>query len=431
MTKKSITKKQKYNLLNITWQEFETFCKELLLKRGIKASETRRTRDGGIDIIGFSDDPFLGGKLIVQCKKYDPKNPVSRPKITSLHGLLHHENATHAILITTSYFTKPAQDYAKDNPIKIINGSELVKIVKSTLPEYAAVAINTPVETRNKYLLKGDECLYKGLKLKAIKQYLLAIKQDKTNPTNWISLGYAYLNSIYDEKVKKHFSKKGIEDITTYLLQKSEEAFYHALACDKRCVDAYLGLKEVCVSSGRYTQDNQINYLRKAHNLEPYDIEILWEIASCYKTLADEERFQYENPRLGDQRHQLSFEERETIRKEGRKEEVKHLKEGLNNINKAIDITDKEADLHFLKGTILLRLDRRIDAEEELYTSSYLNPKLYKDFVRITLGHTTEKETIQKMMKELDYKHMRHRITDEKFFRKHKELILRLNDLKS
>jgi restriction system protein len=70
-------------------------------------------------------------RIYIQAKKYDPENAVSEPEIRGFSGSLGANKATKGVFVTTSYFTKPAQDFAERHPYKIvlIDGGELARLM--------------------------------------------------------------------------------------------------------------------------------------------------------------------------------------------------------------------------------------------------------------------------------------------------------------
>ena len=113
--------------------DFEKFLKPFLTTNGLdEVTVTRRTRDGGIDLIGkrrglggFSNEDDV--KYYVQAKRNNPKNKVDVKKIRELRGVM--PSGTKRLFITTSDFTKNAKEEAlKDSfrPIILINGKRLI-----------------------------------------------------------------------------------------------------------------------------------------------------------------------------------------------------------------------------------------------------------------------------------------------------------------
>ena len=115
---------------------FERLVVDLLLKMGYGGSRADagralgKTGDGGID--GVIDQDQLGlDRIYLQAKKYDPENAVSEPDIRNFCGSLGANKASKGVFVTTSYFTKPAEDFAKRHEYKVvlINGDLLARLM--------------------------------------------------------------------------------------------------------------------------------------------------------------------------------------------------------------------------------------------------------------------------------------------------------------
>jgi HJR/Mrr/RecB family endonuclease len=94
---------------------FEELIKRILIKFKIKSSLTKRTRDGGFDIIGVEDAAFSKNNYIIECKRYAPQKKVSVDVVQRLYGVKQSAKVTKAFLVTSSSFTKPAIEWAKQH----------------------------------------------------------------------------------------------------------------------------------------------------------------------------------------------------------------------------------------------------------------------------------------------------------------------------
>ncbi len=70
-----------------------------------------------MDVIAWNPDPVVGGIAIVQAKRY--RRPVGRAPVHELYGLLVDRGASKGILVTTSRFTKGADEAARGKPIEL------------------------------------------------------------------------------------------------------------------------------------------------------------------------------------------------------------------------------------------------------------------------------------------------------------------------
>lgn len=94
---------------------FENLISKILLKFKVKTELTKQTRDGGYDIIAIDDEHFSRNKYLIECKRYNPENKVDVSIVRSLYGVKTYNKATKGLLITSSYFTKDAKEFANNN----------------------------------------------------------------------------------------------------------------------------------------------------------------------------------------------------------------------------------------------------------------------------------------------------------------------------
>ncbi|MFF7988716.1 restriction endonuclease [Kitasatospora xanthocidica] len=109
--------------------EFEQLVARLMAAMGMKVELTARSRDGGVDVRGIDTDPFRGGNVIVQVKRYRDTVPPSA--VRDLYGTLRADPAaTKAVLVTTSRFGPSSHQFVTGKAVALINGAELVGLLK-------------------------------------------------------------------------------------------------------------------------------------------------------------------------------------------------------------------------------------------------------------------------------------------------------------
>lgn len=89
---------------------------------------TRASRDGGVDVVAYDQRPVLGGKVVIQAKRY--RNTVGVSAVRDLYGTMMNEGANKGILVSTSGYGKDAFDFANDKPIELIDGSRLLYLLE-------------------------------------------------------------------------------------------------------------------------------------------------------------------------------------------------------------------------------------------------------------------------------------------------------------
>lgn len=107
-------KKNPTDLYQLSSRRFEELIAEILIRKGYEVELTSATRDGGKDIYAARKDDLGSFLYIVECKKYNPNHKVGVNVLRDLYGVLSKERATYGVAVTTSYFSKPAQEFQQD-----------------------------------------------------------------------------------------------------------------------------------------------------------------------------------------------------------------------------------------------------------------------------------------------------------------------------
>lgn len=118
----------------LSWAEFEQLVADLLRRQGYKVVETGGTADGGVDLVASKD----GLDHLVQCKQYKVWS-VGEPKVREFFGAMAaHKTRCHGMFVTCGRFTEPARAFAKDKPLRLIDGEELMAMLDRVNPLYPA-----------------------------------------------------------------------------------------------------------------------------------------------------------------------------------------------------------------------------------------------------------------------------------------------------
>lgn len=115
------------NLLDLSPSQFENLVSNLFQKMGLESKLTRASRDGGVDAVAYDSRPVLGGKVVIQAKRY--KNTVGVSAIRDLYGTMMNEGANKGILVSTSGYGPDAYEFSKDKPIELIDGAGLLYLL--------------------------------------------------------------------------------------------------------------------------------------------------------------------------------------------------------------------------------------------------------------------------------------------------------------
>ena len=102
-------------LYQLTDRDFEIVMAEIYSKLGYKVELTKKTRDGGKDII-IRKPEILGDFIYyVECKKNAAKRHIGVGLVKNLVGTVDADRVNGGILATTSYFTPDAKRFIVDN----------------------------------------------------------------------------------------------------------------------------------------------------------------------------------------------------------------------------------------------------------------------------------------------------------------------------
>jgi HJR/Mrr/RecB family endonuclease len=92
-------------LLSLEPHIFEEVIAELLRSQGFTVELTKRTRDGGYDLIAIARHAGFPLKFLVECKRYTTEK-IGIDIVRSLMYVVQEQQANKGIIATTSYFTK-------------------------------------------------------------------------------------------------------------------------------------------------------------------------------------------------------------------------------------------------------------------------------------------------------------------------------------
>jgi restriction system protein len=124
---------QRPNLMDLSPSQFESLVTNLFEKMGLETRQTQASRDGGVDCVAFDARPILGGKVVIQAKRY--KYTVGVSAVRDLFGTMQNEGASKGILVTTSGYGKASFQFAEGKPLELLSGTHLLYL----LAEHAGV----------------------------------------------------------------------------------------------------------------------------------------------------------------------------------------------------------------------------------------------------------------------------------------------------
>ncbi len=107
---------------DMTPEAFEHYCAAVLREMKWRARVTQASGDQGVDIVAEKRST----RIVVQCKKYG--KPVGNRAVQEIVAGIAHEGAQRGVVVTTSGYTRAAQELAESNDILLLHHTELRRI---------------------------------------------------------------------------------------------------------------------------------------------------------------------------------------------------------------------------------------------------------------------------------------------------------------
>ncbi len=98
-------------MYSMTTRQFEELVGELFTKEGYNVTITQATVDGGKDLLIIEQKRIGNFVIYVECKRKEISNPVGVRLVRELYGTVMADRATAGILVTSSYFSRPAEAF--------------------------------------------------------------------------------------------------------------------------------------------------------------------------------------------------------------------------------------------------------------------------------------------------------------------------------
>lgn len=156
VTKRSLLVRQSgiESIRELSWRQFEELLGEAYRRQGFTVLEnTGSGPDGGVDLVIRQG----GNEYLVQCKQWRARK-VGVKVAREIFGIMHAQNATGVIIVTSGMFTQEAKNFAEDKPIDLVEGSQLVDLIQNVRKTPRAL-------TSGQNLATATECPNCGSKL--------------------------------------------------------------------------------------------------------------------------------------------------------------------------------------------------------------------------------------------------------------------------
>jgi restriction system protein len=134
------------SIRDLTWKQFEELLGEAYRRQGFSVTENRGAgADGGIDLVIRRD----GATYLVQCKQWKTYK-VGVKVVREMLGLVTAHSATGAIIVASGVFTKEALDFARAQPVELVDGDALVRLVSGVQRGAAAAPVMPAVSVASR-----------------------------------------------------------------------------------------------------------------------------------------------------------------------------------------------------------------------------------------------------------------------------------------
>lgn len=107
-------------------EDFEELLAMIFRQRGLKVTKTKKSHDYGADLLVSTKDEVIA----IQCKLYYNRS-VSNSAVQEIATAKDYYQASRAVVITNSKFTKPAEILAEKIGVKLIDRQSLQLLLSS------------------------------------------------------------------------------------------------------------------------------------------------------------------------------------------------------------------------------------------------------------------------------------------------------------
>ncbi len=147
------TRRELGDIRALSWQQFESLITEAYQRQGYSVQRIGGAGpDDGVDLVLRKD----GNKLLVQCRQWKTRT-IGINVVCEMFGAMTAQHAHGAIILTSGLFTEDARTFAAGKPIDLVEGQQLVALVRaargtlaSATPRPAAGSASPPPQVSSK-----------------------------------------------------------------------------------------------------------------------------------------------------------------------------------------------------------------------------------------------------------------------------------------
>lgn len=106
---------------NMSPNDYEYYCKDILVAQGIDARVTKQTGDQGVDVIVHNKNNEI--VVVIQCKLYS--SAVGNKAVQEVYAAKQHFGAKFAMVVTNNTYTKSAIELSNTTGVKLLHHEDL------------------------------------------------------------------------------------------------------------------------------------------------------------------------------------------------------------------------------------------------------------------------------------------------------------------
>lgn len=128
--------------------DFEKLIYNLYDSLGYKVEITKKSYDGGIDIIANKEKVSKKECLLIQCKRPETRN-IKVNEVRDLYGVIHDQKATKGVLVCSTDFTSEAKKFATNNKsLELITSDQLIVLLNENFGIHWVHRINELIQIK-------------------------------------------------------------------------------------------------------------------------------------------------------------------------------------------------------------------------------------------------------------------------------------------
>lgn len=106
---------------NMSPNDYEYYCKDILTNQGIDARVTKQSGDQGVDVIVYNKNNEV--TVVIQCKLYS--SAVGNKAVQEVYAAKQHFGAKFAMVVTNNTYTKSAIELSNTTGVKLLHHEDL------------------------------------------------------------------------------------------------------------------------------------------------------------------------------------------------------------------------------------------------------------------------------------------------------------------